>query len=142
MFRHRLAIAAVLIAPLCQAGPLCDRLAEHCQQSARFEQLKDVPYGPHEHQRFDVYLPKPHPTGAPIILPAHGGSWRHGDKAADSVVKHKVRHWVGQGVILVSTNYRLLPETAPLEQANDVARALAAVQRQADTWGAMRAGGC
>lgn len=135
MLRHCLAITALLLAPLSQAGPLRDRIAERREQAAPFEQIKDLAYGPHERQRFDVYLPKPRPTAAPVILLVHGGGWRHGDKAADSVVEHKVRHWVGHGVILVSTNYRLLPEAGPLEQADDVARALAAVQRQADAWG-------
>jgi len=36
----------------------------------------------------------------------------------------------------VSTNYRLLPAARPLEQAGDVARALALVQKQAPQWGA------
>ncbi|MBT0962834.1 alpha/beta hydrolase [Denitromonas iodatirespirans] len=135
MPRWLLAALLVLLTLPTHAGALRDRIAERRQQAAPFEQLKDLAYGPHERQRFDVYLPKPRPTGAPIILLVHGGGWRHGDKGADSVVEHKVRHWVGQGVILVSTNYRLLPETAPLEQADDVARALAAVQRQAAGWG-------
>jgi arylformamidase len=42
----------------------------------------------------------------------------------------------GQGYVLVSTNYRLLPAARPLEQAGDVARALALVQKQAPQWGA------
>ena len=132
--RACLALVVLLALPV-HAGPLRDRLTERRQQAAPFEQINDVAYGPHERQRFDVYLPKPRPTGAPIILLVHGGGWRHGDKGADSVVEHKVRHWVSQGVILVSTNYRLLPEAAPLEQADDVARALAAVQQRSGEWG-------
>ena len=104
--RHPLIAALlVLLALPTEAGPLRDRIAERRQQAAPYEQLSDVAYGPHERHRFDIYLPKPRPTGAPIILLVHGGGWRHGDKAADSVVEHKVRHWVSQGVILVSTNY-------------------------------------
>lgn len=40
------------------------------------------------------------------------------------------------GYALVSTNYRLSPAAHPLEQADDVARALALVQQQAPQWGA------
>jgi len=97
--------------------------------------LRDVPYGGDARQRFDVYLPA-RPAG-PVILLVHGGAWAFGDKASPDVVKNKVRHWVdGQGYVLVSTNYRLLPAARPLEQAGDVARALALVQKQAPQWGA------
>ena len=61
----------------------------------------------------------------------HGGAWKVGDKRAASVVDNKVRRWVTRGFILVSVNYRMLPEANPLEQAQDVARALAYVQQHA-----------
>ncbi len=97
--------------------------------------LRDVPYGPDTRQRFDVYLPAK-PTG-PVILMVHGGAWALGDKAAPGLLTNKLRHWVdGQGYVLVSTNYRLLPAAHPLEQATDVARALALVQKEAPKWGA------
>jgi acetyl esterase/lipase len=97
--------------------------------------LRDVPYGQDARQRLDAYLPAK-PTG-PVILMVHGGAWAFGDKASPDVLKNKVRHWVdGLGYVLVSTNYRLLPAAHPLEQADDVARALALVQQQAPQWGA------
>jgi arylformamidase len=37
--------------------------------------------------------------------------------------------------VLVSVNYRMLPQTKPLDQAHDVAQALAAAQKQARNWG-------
>lgn len=97
--------------------------------------LRDVAYGSDARQRLDVYLPA-RPTG-PVLLMVHGGAWAFGDKAAAGVVRAKVRHWVdGLGYVLVSTNYRLLPAAHPLEQAGDVARALALVQQRAPEWGA------
>jgi len=97
--------------------------------------LRDVPYGSDARQRLDVYLPAK-PAG-PVILMVHGGAWAFGDKASPDVVRNKLRHWVdGLGYVLVSTNYRLLPAAGPLEQAGDVARALALVQKQAPQWGA------
>ena len=97
--------------------------------------LRDVPYGPDARQRFDVYLPAKR-TG-PVILMVHGGAWALGDKASPGLLTNKLRHWVdGQGYVLVSTNYRLLPAAHPLEQATDVARALALVQKEAPKWGA------
>jgi acetyl esterase/lipase len=47
----------------------------------------------------------------------------------------KIAHWLPQGWLVVSINYRLWPEAGPLEQARDLARALAHVQRHAADWG-------
>ncbi len=121
---HGLVALALLAAAAAQAQP-----------AAASRVLRDVPYGADARQKFDVYLPA-RPTG-PVILMVHGGAWAVGDKAAPGVVKNKVRHWVDDlGYVLVSANYRMLPAAQPVEQAADVARALAAVQKQAPQWGA------
>jgi acetyl esterase/lipase len=66
----------------------------------------------------------------------HGGGWARGDKLLQGVWQDKARHWTGQGWIFISTNYRMIPQANPLEQARDVARALAKVQQMAPSWGA------
>ncbi len=97
--------------------------------------LRDVPYGTDARQNLDVYLPA-RPAG-PVILMVHGGAWAFGDKASPDVLRNKLQHWVeGLGYVLVSTNYRLVPSVQPLAQADDVAHALALVQKQAPHWGA------
>lgn len=96
--------------------------------------LRDLPYGPSPLQSLDVYLPDR--TGnAPVLVMVHGGGWSAGDKSNDPVWRQKAAHWVGSGAVFVSLNYRLVPEVAPLEQARDVARALAHVQLAAPEWG-------
>ena len=97
--------------------------------------LRDVAYGSDSRQRFDVYLPATAPRDAPVIFLVHGGAWAFGDKAAAGVVANKVARWVPRGFIVVSTDYRMLPQAAPLEQAADVALALATAQRMAPSWG-------
>ncbi|WP_245616744.1 alpha/beta hydrolase [Comamonas granuli] len=103
--------------------------------------LADQPYGPDPRQRMDVYLPA-HPAPAadgaraPVIFMVHGGGWRHGGKAMGRVVENKVARWVGRGLVLVSVDYRLLPETPVAQQVQDVALALAHAQQQAAAWGA------
>jgi acetyl esterase/lipase len=57
-----------------------------------------------------------------------------GDKANAAVVENKVAHWVPKGYIVVSTNYRLSPPD-PLQQADDVGKALAFAQTEATKWG-------
>jgi acetyl esterase/lipase len=95
--------------------------------------VRDVSYGNDPRQRFDVYLPA-HPQNAPILLFVHGGGWANGNKDNRGVVENKAAYWLPKGYILVSTNYRMRPDTAPLDQARDVARALAAVQKRAPEW--------
>jgi arylformamidase len=96
--------------------------------------IEDVSYGGDPAQRFDVYRPKG-AKRAPVIFMVHGGGWRHGSKAAQGVLQNKVAHWVGKGFVLISTDYRLLPDADPLEQARDVAQALTTAQAQASSWG-------
>lgn len=97
--------------------------------------LRDLAYGNADKQKLDVYLPSA-PRAAPIIVMVHGGAWFIGDKQNSGVVSNKVEYWVdGKGYLLVSVNYRLVPEANALEQAHDVAKALAYVQRHAASWG-------
>ena len=96
--------------------------------------LKDIPYGKDIRNTMDVYLPS-QAKNSPIIFMVHGGAWWTGDKAYKSVVENKVSRWVARGFIFISANYRLLPKADPLQQASDVARALAVAQNNAHHWG-------
>ncbi|GAB4475565.1 MAG: hypothetical protein OHK0044_20900 [Burkholderiaceae bacterium] len=122
--------AATPQAPDREAG---DRRASAPPADVRVQ--RDVAYGPAPQQRFDVYAPKV-AQGAPVIFMVHGGAWRIGDKGNAGVVDNKVARWVAAGFVFISTNYRMIPQADPLEQARDVARALAAAQRMAAQWGA------
>ncbi len=97
--------------------------------------LDDLPYGTDVRQRMDVFLPMA-PQRAPMLLMVHGGAWMVGDKARQRVVDAKVAHWVGErGYIVVSINYRMVPDVDVQAQARDVAAALATVQARAAEWG-------
>ena len=96
--------------------------------------LRNIAYGNDPLQRMDIYLPAK-PDHAPVLFMVHGGGWRLGDKAHRPVVENKVKHWVTTGFIFVSVNYRMLPDTGPLEQSRDVAKALAFAQTKAADWG-------
>jgi acetyl esterase/lipase len=97
--------------------------------------LGDVTYGSASSQIMDVYLP-PNPHNAPIILMVHGGGWSIGDKTSSDVVVNKANHWLRKGYLFISADNRLLPAAGPLEQAQDVAKALSVVQAKAAAWGA------
>ena len=96
--------------------------------------MREVAYGTHPAQRFDVYLPA-QAKGAPTIFYVHGGGWRRGDKAMRGLIEAKQKRWTAAGAIVISTNYRMLPETDPLEQARDIARAVAKAQSTVVTLG-------
>ncbi|MFL5562443.1 MAG: alpha/beta hydrolase [Gemmatimonadaceae bacterium] len=96
--------------------------------------VRNVRFGPDLRQRFDVYAP-PDAKDAPVIFMVHGGGWAYGDKSARGVTGNKVARWVPRGFIVISTNYRMLPEADPLEQAKDVARAIAVAQQRVTEWG-------
>ena len=160
------ALLLTLTAQASLAGPLGERLQERralqaqneAQDSVRSDTLgddagsapaaalpagvnrmRDISYGDDPRQRFDVYRPAQSGLhGAPVIFMVHGGAWMLGDKAARGVVDNKVARWVSKGVILISVNYRMVPQADPLQQAQDVARALAAAQDKAAGFGGDR----
>lgn len=146
----------VLTAPLAFAVPFRDRMLERraAQEQggsvapapgtdgpmilpAGARVVRDVAYGSDRQERFDVYIPA-NANNAPVIFMVHGGAWFLGDKTERNVVANKVARWLPRGFIVVSTNYRMLPGAAPVEQARDVARALAAAQDKAASWGGDR----
>ena len=99
--------------------------------------VPDIAYGPDPAQRFDVYVstrPAANAAAAPVIFFVHGGGWARGDKTNGRVLAPKVAHWVDQGYVVISANYRMLP-TPVAQQAEDVAAAIAFAQAQAGAWG-------
>jgi arylformamidase len=94
---------------------------------------RDLAYGAAPQQRLDLYLPAGPPTGAMLVI-VHGGAWTIGDKSHPRVVAAKTAHWLPSGIVVASVNYRLLPLAGVLEQAGDVARSIAFLQRRAADW--------
>ena len=116
-------------------GSAQDRAARGAPRGTRV--VPDIPYGPDPAQRFDVYVstqPPASATPAPVIFFVHGGAWARGDKTNARVVDPKIAHWVDQGFVVISANYRMLP-TPVAQQADDVAAAIAFAQSQAGLWG-------
>lgn len=159
-----LAVALACPAPNAAAGPILDKLRERRAErsasgnadtgrqengtatrrgSAPLDPAAIVPgsrrlvetYGPHPAQVMDVYLP-PHPQHAPVIVMVHGGAWKIGDKANPGLMDNKLARWLPKGFVLVSINYRMLPDAMALEQAGDVAAAVRRVADAAPGWGA------
>jgi len=135
-------IAALALVAAAHAGPfgrfgerLGARRLAPATVPAGVKALHDISYGEDAHQRLDVYVPASGTAHAPVLLMVHGGGWKRGDKDMNSVVTQKVARWVPRGIVFVSIDYRMLPDADPSVQVQDVARALAYVQRHAATWG-------
>lgn len=96
---------------------------------------KDIAYGPDPQQRLDMYRPA-QAHAAPVLFLVHGGAWMLGDKASRGFIHDKVAHWVPMGYVVISVDYRMSRHPDPLQEAGDVARALAFAQAMARRWGA------
>ena len=93
---------------------------------------RDVAFGSDPLQKLDVYAPaKGSPLG-PVILFAHGGGWKRGDKKQHGV---KGAAYSSQGVLFISTNYRLAPNVMHPKEIEDIASAFAWVKAHAAQYG-------
>jgi acetyl esterase/lipase len=131
-FRHVLLLSVLVASPLPLGASLLHREARLPEGT---QVRRDLAYGSDPAQALDLYSLPGDGGPRPIIVMVHGGAWAFGDKQYRGVVQSKLAHWLPRGYLFVSVNYRMLPEQ-PLEgQADDVARALAYVQRHAREWG-------
>jgi acetyl esterase/lipase len=94
---------------------------------------RDVPYAGTDspRQTLDVHTI----SGArdrPIVLFIHGGGWRRGDKGG---VGLKPSWLIEQGYILVSVNYRFVPDVTIREMTQDIARAIRWTREHAADYG-------
>lgn len=137
--------AIVVLATLAIPGnaqPRLQRMLEQRREASRQERpvalpagavaIRNIAYGADPAQRFDVYLPA-RAANAPVVFYVHGGGWANGDKTNPGI-ENKLAYWLPRGYAVVSSNYRMLPAALPLEQARDIARALASAQRRAGEW--------
>lgn len=132
-----LAAVVILVCRTSFAVPLdaAPRTSAQMRLPAEPRVIRNVRYGSDIRQRFDVYAPAD-AKDAPVIFMVHGGGWAFGDKSARGVVDNKVARWRPRGLVVISANYRMIPTADPIEQARDIARAIAVAQQRAASWGA------
>lgn len=95
----------------------------------------DIPYVENGHERhvLDIYTPeKRADQKLPVMFWIHGGGWQVGDKS-DVALKPKVL--TERGFVVVSTNYRLLPEVTMDVLTRDVAKSFGWVFRNIAKYG-------
>lgn len=80
----------------------------YAADNSKVKVTKDLKYGPHAKQGFDLYEPlEPRDTPSPIMVFLHGGSFVAGDKAMYANVGY---HFAKHGITSVIMTYRLAPE--------------------------------
>lgn len=120
-----------------RAAFLCLLLALACLwwNPVQAKTLSNIAYGLNKMQALDVYMPENLGANRPVIIMVHGGGWKHGDKTNAHVITNKTAHFIPNGYVFVSVNYRMLPEADVGKQAEDVAASVAYVQQHAAEWG-------
>lgn len=78
-------------------------------------------------QALDVYSPR-EGNGHPVVVWIHGGGWKKGDKAG---MQQKPPAFVDKGYVLVSINYRFVPEVGLKEMMSDIAKSIRWVREHA-----------
>jgi arylformamidase len=89
-----------------------------------------------QYTSLDVYVADPVEPASPVMVWVHGGGLRMGDKASSKDLASKPEYFTSKlGFILVSLNYRLIPEGLYPTNVQDVADALAWVQNNIADFG-------
>ena len=95
---------------------------------------RDLEYGPHPRQRFDIYAPSAAtPTSLlPVLVFFYGGGWDSGSK---DLYGWAAQALAAQGFVVAVADYRLVPEVLFPVFIQDAAAATAGVARVVATYG-------
>jgi acetyl esterase/lipase len=99
--------------------------------STHYETRLDIAYGTDQRQKLDIYYPttsadKAPGKNKPVIVFVYGGAWKHGDKKDFKFIAHA---FTGAGYRVVIPNYRLYPAVKFPLFVDDVANAIAYMER-------------
>ena len=97
------------------------------------ERIADVAYGDAAAHRLDVYRHRSRPTGGPVLIQLHGGSFRRGRKSRET--RPLLFRLARRGWVCVSANYRLRPAARFPDQHVDVKRVIAWARDHAAEYG-------
>lgn len=101
----------------------------------------DLPYGPDERHRLDVYVPpsgvEPAPAaGRPVLMFVHGGAFVDGEKNRTPEIYANVLWFMARhGIVGVNVEFRLAPAHPFPSATEDIAAAVRWVRQHARQWG-------
>lgn len=83
---------------------------------------RDIAYGAHPRQRFDVYLPDDGRTGRAAVLFVHGGAFLDGHRnRTDEIYSNVSWYFAGHGIVGINIGYRLGADVSYPGATEDVA---------------------
>jgi len=100
--------------------------------------LEDLPYGPDERHRLDVFAPAARPgRPMPVVLFVPGGGYVGGAKSREGVpfYQNVGVFFAKNGVVAVTMNYRLAPKATWPAGGEDVAAALGWIRKNIGEYG-------
>ena len=110
-------------------------LAESAKVRVQLDCLIDVPYGPSEDEKLDIFPAPPSANGEspPVVVYFHGGAWTRWHKDHNS---YQAKSFIAAGATFVSVNFALLPQVYMDELIRQCRAATAWVYNNAAGFGA------
>jgi acetyl esterase len=99
-------------------------------EEARPPDIVDVPYGPHERNKLDLWLAKSN-SPTPLLICMHGGGFRAGSKEMKFAIRDAC---LNVGISAASINYRLSQHAIYPASMHDGMRALQFLRANASKW--------
>ena len=89
---------------------------------------RDIPYGSHERQQLDVFLPAGNVVAPPVVLFVHGGAFVSGHRNRTEQVYSNVWHLAQRGIAAINVGYgwrhmRPIPAPRRTSQPPSIGRA-------------------
>ena len=145
----RPAIPAALTALLAEIGPTwgqhvpvnVSRMAEefskvHASAPPTTRVTRNIAYGAHERQQFDIFHPENAAPGHPLVIFIHGGGFTEGHRNRNEHIYSNVSHYFARhGMSSINMNYRLAPDAAFPGASEDVAAVVRWARDNAATHG-------
>lgn len=95
------------------------------------EVRSDIPYGDHERQRLDVFLPRGFAGPRPALIFVHGGAYTEGHRNRTAEIYANVLcYFARHGIVGINAGYRLVPDALYPEASRDVGRVVAWTHEQ------------
>lgn len=104
------------------------------------EATKDIAYGAHSRHRLDVFVPRPKPAKAPVVVYFHGGGYVAGERSPlpGLIYDNVPIFFARNGFVGVNATYRLAPEFKWPSGGEDVGRVVAWLQTNIARFGGDR----
>lgn len=101
--------------------------------SENYSVLKDIPYGEHERNKFDLFIPENAENKSGVILFIHGGGWSDGDK---SIHYPEAEFLSSNGFLCAIMNYRFVTENINVfSELDDISLCLKVLKERCEKHG-------